>query len=60
VPLALQRLLGHTSAKVTVDAYSDLFDDDLDASLRLWITGIHLKLGPKCGHKTLRRKAAPS
>jgi integrase len=29
--LALQRMLGHTSAKITLDAYADLFDDDLDA-----------------------------
>jgi site-specific recombinase XerD len=29
--LALQRMLGHTSAKVTLDTYTDLFDDDLDA-----------------------------
>ena len=29
--LALQRMLGHTSAKMTLDTYSDLFDDDLDA-----------------------------
>ena len=29
--LALQRMLGHTSAKVTVDTYADLFDADLDA-----------------------------
>jgi integrase len=29
--LALQRMLGHTSANVTLDTYSDLFDDDLDA-----------------------------
>jgi integrase len=29
--LALQRMLGHTSAKMTLDAYADLFDDDLDA-----------------------------
>jgi integrase len=28
--LALQRMLGHTSAKVTLDTYADLFDDDLD------------------------------
>lgn len=28
--LALQRMLGHTSAKVTPDTYADLFDDDLD------------------------------
>jgi hypothetical protein len=29
--LALLRMLGHTSAKMTLDTYSDLFDDDLDA-----------------------------
>jgi integrase len=29
--LALQRMLGHTSAKVTLDTHADLFDDDLDA-----------------------------
>ena len=29
--LALQRMLGHTSAKMTLDTYGDLFDDDLDA-----------------------------
>jgi integrase len=28
---ALQRMLGHSSAKETLDTYSDLFDDDLDA-----------------------------
>jgi hypothetical protein len=29
--LALQRVLGHTSARMTLDTYADLFDDDLDA-----------------------------
>jgi integrase len=29
--LALQRMLGHTSAAMTLGTYSDLFDDDLDA-----------------------------
>ena len=29
--LALERMLGHTSAKVTLDTDADLFDDDLDA-----------------------------
>ncbi|MGV0050917.1 tyrosine-type recombinase/integrase [Mycobacterium colombiense] len=28
--LALQRMLGHKSAKMTLDTYADLFDDDLD------------------------------
>ena len=29
--LALQRMLGHASAKMTLDTYADLFDSDLDA-----------------------------
>lgn len=29
--LALSRMLGHQSAKVTLDTYADLFDSDLDA-----------------------------
>ncbi len=28
---ALQNMLGHESAAVTLDTYADLFDDDLDA-----------------------------
>ncbi|MGK2318047.1 tyrosine-type recombinase/integrase [Gordonia rhizosphera] len=28
---ALQRMLGHASAAMTLDVYSDVFDDDLDA-----------------------------
>ncbi len=28
---AVQRMLGHASAAVTLDVYSDLFDSDLDA-----------------------------
>jgi integrase len=28
---AVQRMLGHASAAMTLDAYADLFDDDLDA-----------------------------
>jgi site-specific recombinase XerC len=27
---AIQRMLGHTSAAMTLDVYADLFDDDLD------------------------------
>lgn len=30
-PLALQKMLGHESAAMTLDVYSDLFDDDLNA-----------------------------
>ena len=28
---ALQRMLGHAKASMTLDVYADLFDDDLDA-----------------------------
>ena len=30
-PLAVQRMLGHASAAMTLDVYSGMFDDDLDA-----------------------------
>jgi integrase len=48
---AVQRMLGHASAAMTLDTYSDLFDDDLDAIAtridavaaptvaRIWTTG---------------------
>ena len=29
--LAVERMLGHASASMTLDTYADLFDDDLDA-----------------------------
>lgn len=45
--LALQRMLGHTSAAMTLDTYSDLFDDDLDAVA----TALHARYSPeKCAH----------
>jgi len=28
---AVQRMLGHASAAMTLDVYAELFDDDLDA-----------------------------
>src|SRR3954466_12259764 len=31
---AVQRMLGHASAAMTLDTYTDLFDDDLDAVAR--------------------------
>ncbi|NEM92197.1 tyrosine-type recombinase/integrase [Galbitalea soli] len=34
--LAVQRILGHASAAMTPDVYSDLFDDDLDAVADAW------------------------
>ena len=44
--LALQRMLGHTSAKVTLDTHADLFDDDLDAVA----VSLHSRCGPEPGH----------
>jgi hypothetical protein len=47
--LALQRMLGHTSAKMTLDTYVDLFDDDLDAAAAL-----HSRYSPgKCAQNVL-------
>jgi integrase len=40
--LALSRMLGHQSAKVTLDTYADLFDTDLDA--------VAAALDTKCAH----------
>jgi len=33
---AVQRMLGHASAAMTLDVYADLFDDDLEAGPELW------------------------
>lgn len=40
--LALQRMLGHKSATMTLDTYADLFDDDLDAVA----TTLHARYSP--------------
>jgi hypothetical protein len=40
--LALTRMLGHKSAKITPDTYADLFDTDLDAAADV--------LDSKCAH----------
>jgi integrase len=45
--LALSRMLGHTSAKVTLDTYADLFDTDLDA--------VASALDLKCAHSVPKR-----
>ena len=33
---AVQRMLGHASAAMTLDVYADLFDSDVDAVRRMW------------------------
>ena len=45
--MALSRMLGHTSAKVTLDTYADLFDTDLDA--------VATALDLKCAHSGPKR-----
>jgi integrase len=56
--LALQRMLGHHSAKLTLDVYADLFDSDLDdvaSSLNAACAPESVgKVWAKCGHGTLR------
>ena len=47
--LALQRMLGHKSAKMTLDTYSDLFDDDLDAVAE----NLHAKYSPESRVQTV-------
>ncbi len=43
---ALQRMLGHSSAKETLDTYSDLFDEDLDSvAVALNATAARLSVG---------------
>jgi integrase len=51
--LALQRMLGPTSAKMTLDTYADLFDDDLDA---VAVT-LHARYSPESVPTTCPRRA---
>lgn len=53
---ALQRMLGHSSAKETLDTYSDLFDEDLDSvAVALNATGAAL-MWAKCGQSALKSR----
>jgi hypothetical protein len=51
--LALQRMLGHTSTKMTLDTYADLFDDDLDAAAAT----LHARDSPESVFKMCSRPA---
>ena len=43
---AVQRMLGHASAAMTLDVYADLFDDDLDlVAVRLNDGPAHTRVG---------------
>ena len=52
--LALQRMLGHESAKMTLDTYADLFDDDLDAVAN----ALHARYAPACAQNVLTGRSA--
>jgi len=47
--LALSRMLGHQSAKVTLDVYADLFDTDLDA--------VAAAIDTKCAQSVLKARS---
>ncbi len=56
---ALQRMLGHSSAKETLDTYSDLFDDDLDSvAVALNDTAARLNVGKLWAKQSGRTTAA--
>jgi len=51
---AVQRMLGHASAAMTLDVYSDLFDDDLDAvAERLDAVARKARVYPSCTDATV-------
>jgi integrase len=47
---AVQKMLRHASAAMTLDVYADLFDDDLEAVATALDQARQKKLRPKCGH----------
>jgi hypothetical protein len=51
-------MLGHTSAKMTLDTYADLFDDDLDAVAVTLHSRYSLEVTRKCGHEAAREVAS--
>jgi integrase len=44
---AVQRMLGHASAAMTLDVYADLFDDDLDAVAKALNVGATMEITPR-------------
>jgi integrase len=60
---AVQRLLGHASASMTLDVYSGLFDDDLEAVADLLDVGAARARADRVrteAKRTVRRRAAHS
>lgn len=59
-PKAVQRMLGHASAAMTLDTYADLFEDDLDAvSERLDAVRAETVVGFSWGSAPATSKIAP-
>ena len=54
---AVQRMLGHASAAITLDRYADLFEDDLDA---VAVALDHAALRTDVGKLWAKRSAGPS
>jgi hypothetical protein len=57
---AVQRMLGHAKASMTLDVYADLFDDDLDSvadSLDVAIELLQTRCGPSRAADALRVRA---
>ena len=54
--LALQRMLGHMSAKMTLDTYADLFDDDLDAVAITLHSRYSREVTRECGHNVATKR----
>ena len=52
---AVQRMLGHASAAMTLDIYADLFDDDLEAVATALDQARSRTVWPKCGHGWAKR-----
>lgn len=55
---ALQRMLGHKNASMTLDVYADLFDSDLMDVARLLDAAVQVETGvEECGQNVGRNRA---
>jgi integrase len=54
---AVQRMLGHASAAMTLDVYADLFDDDLEAVATALDAARARESVGKCGHGASSRSS---
>ncbi len=56
---AVQRMLGHASAAMTLDVYADLFEDDLDVVAARLSESRNAALEKKCGQNVGKDQNAP-